>query len=166
MNKNRITIISPTDKRRKARYNGIMFLLLAVIIILSCIMGYNYFQSKNNKVSSETPTTTTSTTTTTTTTTEVVTTTAQVNKPTQVIKNNYIYSFSLVDGNYKLAVCNSSNNSKIAYYKLYNKETFLGESNNLSGLLIDKDKVNLTNKPVLYIEIDSKTYEIKYNSSC
>ena len=163
MNNNRITIISPTDKRRKTRYNIIMFLLLAVIIVLSCVMGYSYFQNKNNTVNNDVTTTTTVQAPTTTTTT--TTTTQHINTSTKAT-NNYVYNFSLTDGKYKVVVCNGDYNSKIAYYKLYNKDVLLGESNNLNGIIIDKNKVDLTNKPILSIELDNKKYNVKYNSGC
>ena len=153
MNNNRITIISPSDKRRKTRYNIIMFLLLAVIIVLSCVMGYSYFQNKNNNTVNNDVTTTTTVQAPTTTTTTTTTT-------------NYVYNFSLTDGKYKVVVCNGDYNSKIAYYKLYNKDVLLGESNNLNGIIIDKNKVDLTNKPILSIELDNKKYNVKYNSGC
>lgn len=163
MNNNRITIISPSDKRRKTRYNIIMFLLLAVIIVLSCVMGYSYFQNNNNTVNNDVTTTTTVQAPTTTTTT--TTTTQHINTSTKAT-NNYVYNFSLTDGKYKVVVCNGDYNSKIAYYKLYNKDVLLGESNNLNGIIIDKNKVDLTNKPILSIELDNKKYNVKYNSGC
>ena len=164
MNNNRITIISPSDKRRKTRYNIIMFLLLAVIIVLSCVMGYSYFQNKhNNTVNNDVTTTTTVQAPTTTTTT--TTTTQHINTSTKAT-NNYVYNFSLTDGKYKVVVCNGDYNSKIAYYKLYNKDVLLGESNNLNGIIIDKNKVDLTHKPILSIELDNKKYNVKYNSGC
>ena len=79
---------------------------------------------------------------------------------------NYVYSFMLVNDNYKIYVCNGDYMSRITNYKIYNKNNVIGESSDSSGLLVDKTKVDLTNKPTLNVELSSKKYDLKYDSRC
>lgn len=192
MNNNRITIISPTDKRRKAKYNMLMFALLIVILALSVTIGFGYFQSKEDrKNDSNYQEYTTSTTlatqpfntqTTTTTTTNKAsiydkTTKDNYKEPNTVFVDNYkdqdyvpttnyIYNFLLVGDDYKIYVCNGDYVSRITNFKLYNKNDLLGESSDSNGLLINKNDINLTNKPTLSVELSGKKYDAKYNGRC
>ena len=172
MNNNRITIISPSDKRKKQRYTIIMFILLVIILFVSCLIGYSYFNNQNHPVIIVEETTTT--------TTGVlnhnnpgggdhggganmVTTTVNTN---YMETNNYIYNYSLIDGDYKVYVCNGDYVSRLTNYTIYNKDNELGIASNINYLIITKDKIDLTNKPSLTISVNGKKNNAKYDGRC
>ncbi len=161
MNNNRLTIISPQERRKKTIYTIIMFILLTIILFISCVFGYNFLYNNNHPVIVGKDTTTT-TTTSTTTTTAVVTTTINNYKETK----NYIYNYSLIDGDYKVYVCNGDYVSRLTNYIIYNKNTELGVASNINYVIIKKDNIDLTNKPSIKIGVNGKTFNAKYDGRC
>ena len=87
----------------------------------------------------------------------------------RVITNTtlYVYNFQLKDDKYKLSICNSSSNALLGKYNLYLNDTIIARSGTIDDeVLINKDTLDLSTKPNIFITIEGNQHEVSYSSKC
>ena len=87
----------------------------------------------------------------------------------RVITNTtlYVYNFQLKDDKYKLSICNSASNALLGKYNLYLNDTIIARSGTIDDeVLINKDTLDLSTKPNLFITIEGNQHEVSYSSKC
>ena len=134
MTNNRLKIVNKRRKRKTINNIALIIVIIGIFILSVLFLKNNYLE-KDNTIHEIVSATTTSTTTT------IETTT--VSTTTEVINNtyakNFVYSFTVVDDNYKILICNKDSYARLSTYNLYYNNKLIGGSTSVQGLIVNKD---------------------------